>query len=124
MLPRQDEPLFLGRTGGLTRNPARAMRTNGLVEPEPVVGADLERFAFNANRDRVAARQLTLATLAAAPVDVRLARCRAQAKATKVDCHAQLRLVRLAIANGRSAEHVGRRLDAVERALWPDLTDA
>lgn len=124
MPPRYDEPLFLGRSGGLTRNPAQAMRTDRRIEPEPVVGEDLERFAQAARRDQAVARELTLAALAAAPLDSRIARCRAQAKALSVDVHGELRLVRLAVRNGRSRDHVSRRLAVLEARLWPHLDGA
>jgi len=120
---RHDEPLFLGRSGGLTSNPAQAMRTSRQIEPEPVVGEDLERFAQAARRDQVAARELTLATFAQDPPALRIARCKAQARALKVDCHGELRLVRLALSGGRSQAHVSRRLAVLEARLFPHLTD-
>lgn len=56
MHPGQDEPLFLGRSGGLTRNPAKALRMNRRVELEPVDEATQARFADGARRDQVVAR--------------------------------------------------------------------
>jgi len=56
----------------------------------------------------------------AQPLNVRLARCKAQAKHLRVDVHQPLRLARLALENGRSYAHVERRIEAVEALLWPD----
>jgi hypothetical protein len=118
---RADTPLYLSRGGGLTTFRARALRDGFAIEPEAVNRATLERLAERAASNRAAARALTRTDLAAASVSVRLARCQAQARATKVDAHTQLRLVRLAIENRRSASHIAGRLAALERRLWPDL---
>ena len=52
----------------------------------------------------------------------RIARAQAQAKAAGLDIDWQLRVVRLAMAQGRSERHVDRRLSAVEARLRPDRT--
>lgn len=75
---RHDESRVLGRSGGYRSTPARALRDGHAVGPEAVPADFQDPFADGVRRDRVVALELTLAALAAAPLDVRLARCRAQ----------------------------------------------
>jgi hypothetical protein len=100
---------------------ARALRDGLQVEPEAVDRATLALLAERAAAERSQRRIATRADLAQATPSVRLARCKAQARASRVDVHRELRMVRLAIEGGRSAEHIARRLACLERRLWPDL---
>jgi hypothetical protein len=119
--PHADEIRLLGRFGGFTDRFAYALRSGAVIEPE-VISAEFERtLAARAANDRAAARALTRADLAAASAGVRLARCKAMARAKKVDVHRELRLIRLAVEGGRKPEHIAKRLAVLERRLWPDL---
>ncbi|HWK25369.1 MAG TPA: hypothetical protein VNS09_02345 [Solirubrobacter sp.] len=125
-MPRthRDPVRLLGRTGSYTDRFAYALRSGAVLEPEAVDAATQARLSDRAATDRSNQRTLTRADLAKSPPAVRLARCKAQAKATKVDAHRELRMVRLAIDGGRSAEHIARRLACLERRLWPNLPAA
>lgn len=116
-----DPVRLLGKTGGYTDQFAHALRSGNMLEPEAIPAAYAAVLADRAAVDRSHQRLTTRADLAKSPAAVRLARCKAQAKATRTDAHRELRLVRLAITNGRSVEHVASRLAALERKLWPDL---
>jgi hypothetical protein len=120
---RRDE-IRLPRAGaraGYTTRVEAALRSGWELEPE-AISAEYERtLAARAARDRSTARLLRRAYLAAAPLDVRLRRIQAQARALKVDVHAQLRLARLAVEGGRPRAHIERRLATLEARLWPNL---
>lgn len=112
---------LLRRTGGYTDQLHHALRDGWDIEPEAISADYATMLADRAALDRSNQRITTRADLAQAPAAVRLARAKAQAKATRVDAHRELRLIRLAITNGRSVEHVSKRLAVLERKLWPDL---
>ena len=112
----RDEVRLLGRKGGYTKDPARALPD----EPEAVSRTDQERITLQAARTWPHLTALNQGARAAAPLHVRLQRAKAQARALRVDVHAELRLVRLALEGGRSYAHVERRLVALEARVWPD----
>jgi hypothetical protein len=56
---------------------------------------------------------------AARPLAVRLAHAEAQARLKRINVVPELRLARLAMQSGRSAAHVERRLEVVERRVFP-----
>jgi len=123
--PRGPDPVrLLDKTGAYTSQFAHALRSGNVLEPEAVDHATQERLSDRAAVDRSNQRLTTRADLAKSPAAVRLARCKAQAKATRTDVHRELRLVKLAITNGRKPEHVARRLACLEAKLWPDLPAA
>lgn len=112
------EVRLLGKTGGYTDNPARAM---DLDEPEAVDAEAQRRITAEAVANWPGLNALQAGERQAAPLDRRIERCRAQAKHLRVDVHGELRLVRLAISGGRSRAHVERRVEALESRLWPSL---
>ena len=122
-MPRRDPVRLLGRSGGTTSNPARALRDGALVEPEAVPADVQDRYSNAAHRAQAQQRTLTRAALADAPLHVRIARCEARAKDLRIDVHQAVRLARLAVLNGRSLAHVSRRVEAIERLCFPDLPD-
>ncbi len=111
----KDPVRLLGKTGGYTATPGRALRE----EPEAVSRADQARITADAARSWPHLNALQAAERATAPLDRRIARIKAQAKHLRVDVHGELRLVRLAVEGGRSRAHVERRVEAVEAKLWP-----
>jgi len=113
----KDEVRLLGRSGGYTSDPARAVDPR--EEPEAVDRETQRRITLEAARSWPHLSALQQGARAADSLDRRLARCKAQAKHLGVDIHQPLRLVRLAIEGGRSTAHVERRLEAVETLLWP-----
>lgn len=115
--PVRDEIRLLGRAGGYTDNPARAVDPR--QEPEAVDRATQERITMDAVRSWPHLTALHEGDRASEPFDRRIARCKAQAKHVGVDIHQPLRLARLAISNGRSHAHVERRIEALETLLWP-----
>jgi hypothetical protein len=111
----RDEIRLLGRAGGYTDNPARALRE----EPEAVDRETQRRITLDAARSWPHLTALHEGVRAVDSLDRRLARCKAQAKHLGVDVHQPLRLARLAIEGGRSHAHVERRIEALETILWP-----
>jgi len=122
-VPRRDEVRLLSRGGTYTDDPGRALRDGALVEPEAVDAATQDRYSNAAHREQEQTRTLTRAALADAPLHVRIARCEAHAKAMKIDVHQPVRLLRLAVLNGRSTAHVSRRIDALEARVFGPLPD-
>jgi hypothetical protein len=121
---RRDPIRMLNRTGsGYTNNASRALRSGPYVEPEAVPADYQEQLTARAHRQQAQARTLTRADLANQPLHIRIANCQAQAKALKLDVWPEVRLIRLALVNGRSLAHVARRIDALERKVLPDLPD-
>jgi hypothetical protein len=88
-------------------------------EPEAVDAAAQERITRAAIEGWPHLDALQGAVRAARPISVRLDRIRAQARHLGVDVHPELRLVKLAIENGRSEAHIERRVAVVEAKLWP-----
>jgi len=113
----RDEVRLLGRSGGYTDDPKRAVDPR--EEPEAVDRETQRRISLDAARSWPHLTALHEGARAADSLDRRLARCRAQAKHLGVDIHQPLRLARLAIEGGRSYAHVERRIEAVETLLWP-----
>ncbi len=111
----KDQVRLLGRTGGYTDEPERALRE----EPEAVDRETQRRITAAAAESWPHLSALHEATRRIDPLSTRLARAQAQAKHLRVDVHNELRLVRLAIESGRSYAHVERRLSVVEERLWP-----
>ena len=113
----RDEIRLLGRGGGYTDNPARAIDPR--EEPEAVDRETQRRITLEAAESWPQLTALHEGVRADAPLDRRLARCRRQAKHLGVDVHQPLRLARRAIEGGRSYAHVERRIEAIESLLWP-----
>ena len=113
----KDEVRLLGRSGGYTSDPAKAVDPR--QEPEAVDRETQRRISLDAARSWPHLTALHTGVRAADSLDRRLARCRAQAKHLGVDVHQPLRLARLAIEGGRSHAHVERRIEAIETLLWP-----
>jgi hypothetical protein len=113
----RDEVRLLGKAGGYTDSPGRAMDRD---EPEAVSRQDQARITAEAVRNWPHLNALQTGARTAQPLDRRLARCVAQAKNLRVDVHGELRLVRLALQGGRSRAHVERRLEVLEGRLWPE----
>lgn len=113
----RDEIRLLGKTGGYTDRPSRAMDRD---EPEAVDRATQKHITAEAAKSWPQMNALQHGTRAAAPLDRRVERCRSQARHLGVDVHGELRLVRLAIAGGRPLEHVERRIEVLEQRLWPE----
>jgi hypothetical protein len=114
----RDEVRLLGKTGGYTDNPVRALDRD---EPEAVSRADQARITAEAVASWPHMNALHEGARTSQPLDRRLARCVAQAKHLRVDVHGELRLVRLALQGGRSRAHVERRLEVLEERLWPNM---
>jgi hypothetical protein len=107
---RREPVRLLNKSGTGYTATARALRSGPDLEPE-AVPLDYQRMlSARARREQEQARRLSRADLAASPLDVRLARCLAQARALKLDCHGELRLIRLSMEGGRSRAHVERRI--------------
>jgi hypothetical protein len=113
----RDEIRLLGRSGGYTSDPARAVDPR--EEPEAVDRATQQRITLEAAESWPHLTALHEGSRASATLDRRLARCKAQAKHLGVDVHQPLRLARLALEGGRSYAHVERRIEALEGILWP-----
>jgi hypothetical protein len=113
----RDEVRLLGKTGGYTDKPSRAMSQE---EPEAVSREEQAWQTLQAARDWPHLNALSSATRAAKPLDVRIKDARSQARLVKTDVHKELRLCRLAIEGGRSYEHVERRVEALEARVWPE----
>jgi hypothetical protein len=113
----RDEIRLLGRSGGYTSDPARAVDPR--TEPEAVDRETQDRISLDAARSWPHLAALHEGVRATRTLDQRLASAKAQAKHLRVDVHAELRLVRLALEGGRSYAHVERRLEVVESRLWP-----
>jgi hypothetical protein len=114
----KDEIRLLGRSGGYTKDPKRAVDPR--EEPEAVSKQDQARITAAAVRNWPHMNALQTATRASRPLGERLARCKRQARHIGADVHGELRLVRLALENGRSAAHVERRIEVLESRLWPE----
>jgi hypothetical protein len=112
----QDRVRLLGKTSGYTERTDRAMDP---VEPEAVDAETQRRISEDAARSWPGLRALQTGERASRPLHRRMENARAQARLSGVDVHPQLRLVKLAIENGRPIEHVERRMSAVEARLWP-----
>lgn len=113
----RDSVRLLAKTGGYTDRPSKAMDPS---EPEAVAAEDQRRITEEAARSWPHLNALQRGERTAAPLDRRIARCKAQAKHLGVDVHGELRLVRLAVAGGRSQAHVERRIEVLEARLWPE----
>jgi hypothetical protein len=113
----RDEVRLLGRSGGYTDDPARAVDPRD--EPEAVDRETQARITLAAAESWPQLTALHEGVRAEASLDQRIARCKRQAKHIGVDVHQPLRLARLAIEGGRSYAHVERRIEAVETLLWP-----
>lgn len=111
-----EEVRLLAKRGGYTDKPWRAMDPS---EPEAVSKEEQERITLDAARNWPHLNALQRGARAADSLDTRLRKARAQAKHLRVDVHRELRLVRLAIASGRSYAHVERRIEALENRVWP-----
>jgi hypothetical protein len=111
-----DEVRLLGKRGGYTDDPAKAMDR---AEPEAVSREDQRRITAAAARDWPHLNVLHTAVREADTLDNRLRRARAEAKSQRLDVHRELRLVRLAIEGGRSRGHVEQRIAALENRVWP-----
>lgn len=111
-----DEVRLLGKTGGYTDRPSRAMNPD---EPEAVSRDEQARITLAAAKAWPHLDVLQRGARASAPLSVRLARATAQAKSLRLDVHKELRLARLAIEGGRSYAHVERRVEVLEQRVWP-----
>lgn len=114
-----DTVRLLGKTGGYTDKPSRAMDP---AEPEAVAPSDLAKITAASAASWPHLNALQVGARAAAPISTRIERCRQQARHLGVDVHGELRLIRLTIANGRSAASVERRVEVLENRLWPTAT--
>ena len=112
----RDEVRLLGKRGGYTDDPAKAMDRS---EPEAVSREDQKRITAEAARDWPHLNVLHTAVREADPIDARLRRARAEAKSQRLDVHREERLVKLAIQGGRSRQHIERRVAALENRVWP-----
>ena len=88
-------------------------------EPEAIDPAALSEMVAKSAASWPGLRALQRGERSQKPLARRIADVKAQARATGVDVHPQMRLVKLAMENGRPIEHVERRLEAVENRLWP-----
>lgn len=113
-----DNVRLLGKTGGYTDKPSRAMDP---AEPEAVRPDEQDRISAAAVADWPHLDALHTGARTAQPLAVRVARCKAQARHVGVDVHGELRLIRLGIQGGRSRAHVERRLTVLEERLWPGM---
>lgn len=113
----RDEVRLLGKTGGYTDKPSRAMSPD---EPEAVSREEQAWISLAAARSWPHLNALQTAERESKPLSTRLASARAQAKSLRLDVHREIRLVRLAIESGRSYAHVERRVEALEARVWPE----
>jgi hypothetical protein len=114
-----DRPRLLARdsTRGYTDDPGKALRHEPGAVPRDYANVLVSR----AHRDQAAARQLQRSELGQNGFYRRLVLAQAQARHTGVDIHGRVRLLRLAMEQRRSEAHLERRLQAIERMVWPDL---
>jgi len=80
-----------------------------------------EAISNAAHRQQAQARQAARLAMNGNRLDHRIRTAIATARHLRVDIHRELRLVRLAIQGGRSEAAISRRVDVIERKLWPDL---
>lgn len=113
----RDQVRLLGKTGGYTDKPSRAMSQE---EPEAVSREEQARLTLQAARSWPHLNALQTGLRASAPLGERLRRATAQAKSLRLDVHKELRLAKLAIEGGRSHAHVERRIEVLEQRVWPD----
>lgn len=111
-----DEVRLLGKTGGYTDKPSRALDT---AEPEAVSRDYQRQLSREAAESWPQLDALHTAERSAKPLDRRVADCKQQAKHLGVDVHQELRLIKLTLRSGRPREHVERRVEALEHRLWP-----
>lgn len=111
----RDQVRLLGKRGGYTSNPARALPE----EPEAVDRETQQRFTLDAARNWPRLQALQTEERRETPLHHRLRRVQAQARLTGIDVHQELRLTRLAIENGRSAAHIERRVQVLEARVFP-----
>jgi hypothetical protein len=111
-----DEVRLLGKTGGYTDKPSRALDPQ---EPEAVSREDQRRITADAARSWPHLSALHTAERSSLPLDRRIAQCKAQARHLGVDVHNELRLIKLTVSNGRSRAAVEHRVSVLERRLWP-----
>jgi hypothetical protein len=107
-----------GRGNGYTDRLGRAMDAH---EPEAVSREHQDALSDRAHRNAAQARQEQRLAMSGNRLDARIATAIATARHRRVDIHPELRLVRLAIQGGRSEAAISRRVDVIERKLWPDL---
>lgn len=107
---------LLGKTGGYTDKPSRAM---DVTEPEAVRPEDQARISEAAAQSWPHLNALHEGVRAERPFGERIARCKAQARHIGVDVHGELRLLRLTLNSGRSRASIERRLEVLEGRLWP-----
>lgn len=110
----RDEVRLLGKRGGYTADPARALPD----EPEAVDRETQQRFTLDAARTWPHLHALQTGERRDAPLHHRIQRIKAQARLTGIDVHQELRLARLAIESRCSAAHVERRVQALEARLF------
>lgn len=111
-----DRVRLLGKTGGYTDKSYRAMDA---TEPEAVDAETQARISKEAKQSQSQREVLHVAERTVQPLDKRIALAKAQAKFLGLNVHQHVRLCRLAIEGGRSREAVERRVEALERAVWP-----
>lgn len=122
MHARRDTVRLLGRSGSYTTDPARALRSGPVIEPEAVDRATQEHFTRAAHRAQAQAREVKRTEQAVMNGWARrIALCKAQAKHTGQDIRQPLRLLRLTMEGGRSDAAIEQRLRALERTCWPSL---
>lgn len=112
----KDRVRLLAKTNGYTDRIERAMDRD---EPEAVDPDSLAEITARSAATWPGIRALQSGERSARPLARRIQDVKAQARATGIDVHPQMRLVRLAMESGRPIEHVERRLRAVENRLWP-----
>jgi hypothetical protein len=120
-MPRRDPVRLLGKTGGTTTDPARALRDGHRVEPEAVPADYQEQLTRAAHRDQQQARVARRIDRSQQDLARRITFAQQQAKHIGVDVHNAMRLLKLSIAAGRSEAAVLRRVEALERLVFPDL---
>jgi hypothetical protein len=119
--PRRDTVRLLARGTGYTDRPGRALRSGPHVEPEAVPADVQAAYSRAAHRDQAQQRTVQRVRRADDPIARRIAFAQAQARHVGVDVHNAMRLLKLTVAAGRSEAAVLRRVEALERLVFPDL---
>jgi len=110
----RDEVRLLGRSGGYTDDPARAMPR----EAEAVDKATQARITLESARSWPGLQALQRGERTQQPIARRVTRALAQAKLAGTDVHKEHRLVRLAMQAGRTEAHIERRVQALEARVF------
>lgn len=110
----RDRVRLLGKKGGYTDNPARALAE----EPEAVDRDTQDRFTLEAARNWPGLLALQAEVRSEEPLHYRLRRVQDAARTAGIDVHREVRLARLALQAGRSVAHVERRVQVLETRVY------